>query len=121
NVKYFHWDVEKGIIDEKAFENVSAIINLTGANIGAKRWTEKRKNVIANSRLDSIDLLYHYVAENHYPIKSFISASAVGYYGAVTTDQIFTEESTNGNDFLATVCRKWENAARQFENVDCRV
>lgn len=121
NVKYFHWDVEKGIIDEKAFEHVSAIINLTGANIGAKRWTEKRKKVIVNSRVDSIDLLYQYVAKNSYPIKSFISASAVGYYGAVTTNQIFTEKSQNGNDFLATVCRKWENAARQFENVDCRV
>lgn len=121
NVKYFQWDVEKGFIDDKAFEDVIAIINLTGANIGAKRWTEKRKKEIVNSRVDCINLLYHYVSQNRYPIKSFISASAIGYYGAVTTNKIFTEESKSGNEFLATVCQKWENAARQFENVGCRV
>ena len=121
NVKYFQWDAEKGFIDDKAFENADTIINLTGANIGAKRWTEKRKKEIVNSRVDSVNLLYHYVPKNRYPIKSFISASAVGYYGAVTTNQIFIEESNNGNDFLASVCQKWENAAQRFENVDCRV
>lgn len=121
NVKYFQWDVEKGFIDDKAFEDVIAIINLTGANIGAKRWTEKRKKEIVNSRVDCINLLYHYVSQNRYPIKSFISASAIGYYSAVTTDQIFTEESKSGNDFLASVCQKWEDAARQFENIGCRL
>lgn len=121
NVKYFQWDAEKGFIDDKAFENADTIINLTGANIGAKRWTEKRKKEIVNSRVDSANLLYHYVPKNRYPIKSFISASAVGYYCAVTTNQIFIEGSNNGNDFLASVCQKWENAAQRFENVDCRV
>ncbi|GAB3348694.1 TIGR01777 family oxidoreductase [Arachidicoccus ginsenosidivorans] len=121
NVKYFQWDVEKGFIDDKAFENVDTIINLTGANIGVKRWIEKRKKEIVNSRVDSINLLYDYVSKDHYPIKSFISASATGYYGAVTTDQIFTEESKSGNDFLASVSQKWEDTARQFENIGCRL
>lgn len=122
NVKYYHWDVLKGLIDEKAFENVGTIVNLTGANIGAKRWTEKRKKVIVNSRVDPINLLFHYVSKNSYPIKSFISASAVGYYGAISTNQIFTEESKkNENDFLASVCQKWENAAHGFEKSGCRV
>lgn len=121
NVNYFHWDVEKGFIDKKAFKDVEAIINLTGANLAAKRWTKNRKKVILNSRVDAVDLLYHYVSSNSYPIKSFVSSSAVGYYGAVTTNQIFTETSKNGKDFLASVCQKWENSVQQFKNIDCRI
>ncbi|HET8838877.1 MAG TPA: TIGR01777 family oxidoreductase [Flavobacteriaceae bacterium] len=121
NIKYFSWDVEKGTIDKKAFENVGAIINLTGANIGSKRWTEKRKKIIINSRIDSINLLFRYVSENMFPINHFLSASAVGFYGAVTTDQIFNEESGGGNDFLARVCQQWENAAQKFQVLDCKV
>lgn len=121
NMNYFHWDVEKGTIDKNAFENVETIINLTGANIGAKRWTEKRKKIIVNSRIDSIGLLFRYVSENKFPVKHFLSSSAVGYYGAVTTNQIFTEESNNGNDFLARVCQQWEHAAKKFEKLDGKV
>jgi len=118
---YFKWDIEKGFIDERAFQNVDAVINLTGANIGEKRWTKQRKKEIIDSRVKSIELLYKYVAENRFPVKAFISSSAAGYYGAVTSNEIFDETSPNGNDFLADVCRQWEGAARQFEQTGARV
>lgn len=120
NLVYFDWNIANGFIDEKAFENVTTIINLTGANIGEKRWTIKRKNEILDSRIKSIHLLYNYVREHNLKINTFISSSAVGYYGAVTTDKIFTEKSPNGTDFLAEVCQKWEDAALQFNQLGTR-
>lgn len=117
NIHFFQWDVDKSYIDEKAFESVTKIINLTGANIGEKPWTPKRKIEIIESRTKSIDLLYTYVKTRNYSINTFISSSAVGYYGAVTTEEIFTETSNNGNDFLASVCEQWEKSALQFESL----
>lgn len=117
NIRYFEWDIKKGFIDEKAFEGVSKIINLTGANITEKRWTEKRKVEIIESRTKAIDLLFTYVKTGNFSIDIFISSSAIGYYGAITTDEIFTEKSNNGSEFLASVCRKWEKTALQFDSL----
>lgn len=117
NLYYFKWDIENKFIEGKAFEGVTQIINLTGANIGEKRWTKARKKEILNSRIKSLDLLFHYVKMNQYPVQRIISSSAVGYYGTETTPHIFTEEDENGNDFLGQVCKQWENAALQFESI----
>lgn len=117
NIQYFKWDIENGFIDEKAFEGVTKIINLTGENITEKRWTEKRKVEIIESRIKAIDLLFKYVKTTGSNIHTFISSSATGYYGAFTSDEILTEESNNGNDFLANVCEKWEKSALQFESL----
>ncbi len=121
NVNYYQWDIEKAYIDEEAFEDVDTIINMTGANIGEKRWTEKRKREVVDSRVNSIQLLYKYISENNFPIKTLISSSAVGYYGAITTDIVFDEASSKGNDFLGAVCSQWENAAKQFLGLGARV
>ncbi|HTO14342.1 MAG TPA: TIGR01777 family oxidoreductase [Edaphocola sp.] len=120
NIFYFKWNIEEGFIEDKAFEGITTIINLTGANIGEKKWTAKRKIELIESRTKSIDLLYNFVKDHNLKIETFISSSAVGYYGAVTTEEIFTEESENGNDFLASICKKWENAALQFEKLGVR-
>src|SRR5690606_26830634 len=121
NVSSYEWNIEKSFIDKKAFEGVDTIINLTGAAIGEKRWTKKRKQELLDSRLKSINLLYRYVSGNNLPMKTFISSSAVGFYGAVATNEIFTEESAEGNDFLSDICKQWEGAAQQFESIGARV
>lgn len=118
NMHYFRWNIEKAVIDGKAFDGVTIIINLTGVNIGEKRWTKKRKVEIIESRIKAIDLLYQYVNRLNIGLDTFISSSAVGYYGAVTSTKIFTEISDSGDDFLASVCEQWEKAALQFENSD---
>lgn len=120
NIRFFQWDIESQYIDKKAFEGVTILINLTGANIGEKRWTEQRKKEIIDSRINSIDVLYQYISENKLNINTFISSSAVGFYGAVTTDKTFVETSENGNDFLASVCQKWEDAALKFNDLGIR-
>lgn len=121
NIRFFKWDIEQEYIDEKAFEGVTTLINLTGANIAEKRWTKERKSEIINSRIKSIDLLYAYITKGNFKVKTFISSSAVGFYGAVTTSEIFDETSSNGNDFLASVCVAWEQAVFKFEQLGIRI
>ncbi|MCU0460453.1 MAG: TIGR01777 family oxidoreductase [Bacteroidales bacterium] len=119
-VRVYRWDPEKGILDPVVFEGVDYIVNLAGANIGESRWTSKRKAEIVRSRVDSVNLLYKTIHENNIPLKVFISASAVGYYGSATSDKVFTETDPPGSDFLGKTCRQWEEAADLFEKSGIR-
>lgn len=120
-VTYFNWDIAKQEIDLNAFANVDTIINMTGANISERRWSNNRKKAIINSRIQALELLYQTISENDFKIKRLISSSAVGYYGAVTNQHIYTEEDKQGNDFLAEVCDRWESAAIAFKNLGTQV
>lgn len=117
NINYFEWNIENNFLDKTVFSDVKTLINLTGVGISDKRWSKKRKTEIIESRIKAIDLLYNTVVKENISLNQFISSSAVGYYGAVTSPYIFTEESQNGSDFLAFVCKEWENAALQFEKI----
>lgn len=110
----FEWNIENGTVDENAFENVSHIIHLAGANISEKRWTLERKKEIISSRVDSAKLILNTLEKTNITLQSFISASAVGIYGAVTSEKIFKEEDEKGNDFLSEVVMLWEKAADDF-------
>lgn len=114
----FEWDLETLIIDEKAFENVSHIIHLAGANISEKRWTEDRKEELISSRVDSAKLILNTLKKKNLKLKSFISASGINYYGTKTTNKIFTENDAPGNDFLSEVVVVWEKAADEFKEND---
>ncbi|MDW3196667.1 MAG: TIGR01777 family oxidoreductase [Cytophagales bacterium] len=113
----FKWDIEKGEIDPKALE-VDHIIHLAGAGVGDQKWTERRKKVIYDSRIDSTKLLHDKVKEAGISLKSFLSASAIGYYGMDTGDQLLAEDSPGANDFLAQVTADWEKAAEGFEELN---
>jgi uncharacterized protein (TIGR01777 family) len=113
-VPVFKWDPEQNIADPQIFEGIDYIIHLAGANIGAKRWTDKRKEEIINSRAGSAAFIYRVIADNKIPIKAFISASATGYYGSTTTEKIFKEDDPPGNDFMGLTCVLWEKAADLF-------
>jgi len=110
----FEWNIRKGTIDEKAFENISHIIHLAGANISEKRWTDERKKEIISSRVESAQLILKTLQLKNIQLKSFISASAVGIYGAITSEKIFKEEDEKGKDFLSEVVVLWEKAADEF-------
>jgi len=118
--KTYYWDILNKQIDPEAIASSDYIIHLAGANIAEKRWTTSRKKLILDSRVESTNLLFEEVKKQNKRLKAFISASAVGYYGAVTSDKIFTEEDKAANDFLGQTCQKWEKAARQFENLNIR-
>ncbi|MDG1147508.1 MAG: TIGR01777 family oxidoreductase [Crocinitomicaceae bacterium] len=111
----FLWDLENKTIDPNALKDVHTIVHLAGSSIADKRWTKKRKELILSSRVDSARLILEECKKNDITLDAFISASAVGYYGTATTNNIYTEESENGTDFLSTVCKEWENAAYAFE------
>ena len=119
----FEWDLENNIIDENAFENVSHIIHLAGANISEKRWTDDRKKELISSRVDSAKLILNTLKKKNLKLKSFISASGINFYGTKTTDKIFTENDASGSDFLSEVVVVWEKAADEFkqENIAERV
>lgn len=109
------WDLNKGYIDEEAIKTADYIINLSGANIADKRWSEEQKDNILNSRTQSIKLISDCLASNKHNVKAFISASAVGYYGNKMTDKIYNENDLASDDFLSQVCLKWENEAKSIE------
>ena len=117
----YKWDVSNDYVDEKALEGVSYIIHLAGAGIADKRWTSERKKVIIDSRVDTANLLFTKIKENNISLKRFISASGSNYYGAKTTEKIYKETDSAGDDFLGEVCKKWEKAALQFKDLDIPV
>lgn len=109
------WNLKDKYIDVAAFKDVKHIIHLAGAGIGDKRWTLKRKGDIISSRVETAELILTTLNNHRIKVASFISASAVGYYGTKTTDVIFKEGDKKGNDFLSDVCFEWERIAKQFE------
>lgn len=118
NKNEFAWDIASEYIDEKAFENLDYIIHLAGAGIADKRWSIKRKQEIIDSRTKSTELLLNKVKELKTPLRGFISASAIGYYGAITSKEIFKETDTAANDFLGNVCKLWETSVLEFSKAD---
>lgn len=107
----FYWNWQKQEIDEIALKNSDFIIHLAGANIAGQRWSESRKKLIVDSRVESTEFLQSKIKELNISPKAFITASAVGYYGAITTKKVFKEINSPGTDFLATTCKLWEEAA----------
>jgi uncharacterized protein len=101
------WDPDAGRIDAPAFEGLDAVVHLAGAGIGDRRWTSEQKRIIRESRLRGTAVLAGAVASRERKPAVFVSGSAVGYYGN-RGDEVLTEHSAPGDDFLAQVCVAWE-------------
>ena len=121
DVKQYFWDPSKLLIDEDALIGVDCIVHLAGTNISDSRWTKKQKHKIYSSRVESAEFLYQKIKELDIPLKSFVSSSAVGFYGTITSDQIYTEQDHNADDYLGQLCTHWEAKADQFINLGCKV
>ncbi|WP_158798304.1 TIGR01777 family oxidoreductase [Pedobacter sp. L105] len=119
-VNVFLWDVYKQEIDINCLNGVDSIIHLAGESIASEKWSEKRKKEIIDSRVLSAGLLFKTLAGHKNQVKHFISAAAVGIYGN-RGDEILTEESPVGKDFLADCCVAWEKAVNQGEMLGLRV
>ncbi|MEI6038780.1 MAG: TIGR01777 family oxidoreductase [Actinomycetes bacterium] len=102
------WDPQAGSVDLNALEGVNSVIHLAGAGVGDHRWTSKYRSEILNSRLLGTTTIAQAVAQ--VKPQSFISASAIGFYGE-TGNRAVNENDRSGEDFLAAVCREWESAA----------
>lgn len=116
----YSWNPETREIDSQAVLNADFIIHLAGANIGEKRWTQKRKQEIIDSRVKTGQLIFDIFKQSPEKLRAFISASATGYYGAITSEQVFREEEPANSDFLGEICRQWEEVADLFANSGIR-
>ena len=96
--------------------NLDVVVNLAGPSIAEKRWTTERKQLIKESRVDLTVALASAIAKLASPPKLFLSASAVGFYGA-TSGTPCNEESQSGTDFLSEVAVAWECATKEAEDV----
>jgi uncharacterized protein len=128
------WNPLTANIDVHAMEGVEAVVHLSGASIAEGRWTEERKAVLRSSRIDTTRVLVDALASlprkprvkadapASLPSKPrvLVCASAIGYYGD-RGDEILSESSANGTDFLALLVRDWEAEAVRAEMSGIRV
>jgi len=126
NISYAKWNVEKGEIDKHAIASADYIIHLAGANVAEKRWTDKRKKEIVESRTKSGDLLVRSLKEIPNKVKAVVSASAIGWYGSDLTQALskgegFKETDPSANDFLGNTCRLWEESVQPIEQLNKRL
>ncbi|MCB0803655.1 MAG: TIGR01777 family oxidoreductase [Flavobacteriales bacterium] len=109
------WDVNQMQLDPKSIEKYDYIIHLAGAGIVDEAWTEKRKKTIIDSRVNSTNLLKQAIAVNQKKPKAFVAASAIGFYGIITSEHIYTENDQAGKDFLASTCELWEQSSEELK------
>lgn len=110
NQDEIYWNPAIGELDLNQIDQVDAIINLSGENIGKGRWTTEKKDRIITSRVQTTGLLVKKMRAMATPPKVFISSSAIGYYGDRGKEEM-TESSSKGVDFISKVCDIWEQEA----------
>jgi uncharacterized protein len=104
------WYPNQDQIDAGRLNGFDAVVHLAGENIASGRWSPEKKARIRESRIKGTQLLSGALAQTSQPPRVFVSASAIGFYGN-RGDEVLTEQSAAGNDFLAGVCKEWEQAA----------
>jgi uncharacterized protein (TIGR01777 family) len=118
------WDPQHRRIDEALLADVDAVINLAGVGVGDRRWTERHKQAVLSSRVDSTATISQAFADaataDPSRTRVLLNASAVGFYGD-TGDRIVDEDASPGSDFLARVCVEWEAATEPAVAAGIRV
>lgn len=112
----FLWNPDNGEIDESALDGVDAVIHLAGATI-SKRWTDKYKQEILESRIISTNMLFNVLKNKPNEVKHFICASAIGIYPDSRTEVYSEDDKRVDNSFLGKVTEKWEEAVNQIERL----
>jgi len=111
NVAYKQWDVKNKTIDPDALEHVDAIVHLAGAGVVDRRWTDAYKQEILSSRTESSAILMQALANQKHQVKTFVSSSAIGWYGPdIANGKPFTEADESCSDYLGTTCKLWEES-----------
>jgi len=115
------WDTEKGFADDDLprLDALDAIVHLAGENI-AGRWTDEKKRRLMDSRVDGTRNIVETIGKLKNKPKVLINASAIGVYGD-RADEILTETSAAGDNFLAEIGKNWEAEAVKAENFGARV
>jgi uncharacterized protein (TIGR01777 family) len=114
------WDPVQGSFDATAAEGFDALVHLAGASIADGRWNPARKNLLRSSRIDATRHLMGALSKLQSPPRVIVAASAIGYYGD-RGEEILTEASAPGGDFLSGLCRDWEAETARAAEYGARV
>lgn len=114
------WDPSSGFVDAEGMEGTGAIVHLAGAGIGDERWSDARKKVLRESRVNSTRILIGAISRLRRKPQILLAASAVGYYGN-RGDEALSESSSSGSGFLAALARDWEAESLRAESIGVRV
>lgn len=106
---------------DTSFEGFDVAINLSGENIGKGRWTSAKKERILKSRYEVTERLVETLKKLKHPPKTFINASAVGYYGDQGSDVVNESSPPREGLFISEVCEHWERSSRDLEETGVRV
>ncbi len=122
----FRWDPDSHQVDAAAFAGVDVVVNLGGAGVADRLWTESRRRLILSSRVNTTSTLADALAGlaaqgEHESTPALIEASGISRYGTGWSDVPSDEESAAGSDYLSQVVVKWEAAARSAVDAGVRV
>jgi uncharacterized protein len=120
-VTYASWDIEKEIIEPGIIEKADYIIHLAGAGVADKRWSEKRKKEIVESRTKSGALIVKALREKNHHVKALLCASGIGWYGPdIDVSKAFAETDPSDPGFLGETCRQWEESTAGANEINIR-
>jgi uncharacterized protein (TIGR01777 family) len=122
----FRWNPDQHTLDRHAFDGVHVVVNLGGAGVADRPWTEGRRELIRSSRVNTTSTLATALAEiagtcQPGSVPALIQASGISRYGTARTDRASTEESPAGQDYLSQVVVQWEAAAQAAVDAGVRV
>ncbi|QRV02811.1 TIGR01777 family oxidoreductase [Arcanobacterium phocisimile] len=111
------WLPGEGKLDESVLVRSAGVVCLNGAPLIGKVWTDEYKEVLRDSRIDSVNTIVDAIGRlpSRQRPRCFISGSAIGVYGSDSGDAVLTEGDAPGSGFLADLCQEWEQAAQRCE------
>ncbi len=122
NLSYAYWHVKKQQIDLAAVQQADHIVHLAGAGVVAKKWTPAYQKEIVESRTDSSRLLIDMLKNNACKVKTVVSASAIGWYGADQSPvKPFIETDEFDHSFLGNTCKLWEAGIEPVTSLGIRL
>jgi len=125
NISYSHWSVKDKIIDANVVRKADHIIHLAGAGVMDKKWTNDYKIIIVDSRTKSAELIISCLKGNDHNVKTFVSASAIGWYGEDKNHgerkEGFIESDLPSNNFLGETCVLWEASSEPVTALGTRL
>jgi len=117
--RFFQWNAKNQTIDSDAIKKADYVINLAGAGIVDKYWSDRRKKVLIESRTQTAQLLRDSFEKIKKP-KAYLSASAIGFYGNRGNEWLTETSTPQPEDFLSECTIAWEDAAKKIIDLDIR-
>lgn len=118
--EFLYWNIGEKSMDSR-FQEADHIINLCGAGIASKKWTNERKKEIISSRIEPIHFLLEKTKQYKIKLSSFTSASAIGYYGDSGNEVMEEDSAVATKEFLSDVCVQWEAEALKAREIATNV